>query len=81
MHQICEMDLVKLLKNNRVNFHSYRQRYLYYSIIEPETNIEYQFPVPVEDVGSATLLGNDVALLYMRWIRKAINDKTFVKLV
>jgi hypothetical protein len=40
----------------------------------------YQFPVPVEDIGNATLLSEDKAITYMRWIRKAMNDGTLIKL-
>jgi hypothetical protein len=31
------------------------------------------------DIGDATLLANDKALVFMRYIRKAIEDGTFVK--
>ena len=39
----------------------------------------YQFPVPIEDIGNATMLSEDKAITYMRWIRKAMEDKTLIK--
>ena len=40
----------------------------------------YQFTVPVDDIGNATLLAQDKAITYMRWIRKAISDNTLIKI-
>lgn len=40
----------------------------------------YTFPVPLDDIGTATLLSEDKAITFMRWIRKAIEDKTLVKI-
>lgn len=44
----------------------------------PECEV-YQFTVPLEDIGTATLLAQDKAITYMRWIRKAINDNMLVR--
>jgi hypothetical protein len=30
----------------------------------------FEFPVPVADIGNATFLARDKALLFMRWMRK-----------
>ena len=38
----------------------------------------FQFPVPISDTGEATFLNSDKALYFMRYIRKAIQDETFV---
>lgn len=38
-----------------------------------------QFTVPLDDIGNATLLAEDKAITYMRWIRKAIEDNTLIK--
>lgn len=40
----------------------------------------YTFPVPIEDIGTATIRSRDKALTFMRWIRKAIDDKTLIKI-
>jgi hypothetical protein len=80
-------DLVK--PGNMVNFDSYRQGYFYYNIghcteeqlMNSDSAVTiYQFPVPIEDIGTATLLREDKAITFMRWIRKAMQDGTFIKL-
>ena len=78
--------LKQIVKNSRVYFDSYRQGHFYYNVLvtnadEDEITTEiYQFPVPLEDIGTATLLAVDKAITFMRWIRRAIEDKTFVKI-
>lgn len=76
-------DLVK--DGNKVVFDFYRAGFFYYNVgysfkkdvfIKYET---YQFPVPTEDIGNATLLATDKAITYMRWIRKAIENNTLIK--
>lgn len=39
----------------------------------------YKFPVSLEDLGTATLLAEHKAITLMRYIRKALDGKTFVK--
>ncbi len=63
-------DLKTLVKNNRVAFDFYRAGIMYYNVIS-EGN-KYRFPVPISDIGDATLLSDDKAILFMRYIRKAI---------
>ena len=41
---------------------------------------EYQFDVPLNDIGTGTLKVNDNAMYFARWIRKAIDDKMLVTL-
>lgn len=48
-----------------VTFVHYREGELWY-----RTACGFDFPVPVSDVGSATMLASDKALLFMRYIRK-----------
>jgi len=43
----------------------YRDKSLFY-----ETDNGFQFPVPIEDAGSATLNQSEKAILLMRYIRK-----------
>ena len=80
-------DLVKT--GNVVTFDSYRQGHFYYNVahctqeqlMNSDTAVTiYQFPVPIEDIGTATLLHTDKAITFMRWIRKAMTDGTFIKL-
>lgn len=39
------------------------------------------FPVPLDDVGGATLNCEEKAITFMRWIRKALEARQFVKTV
>lgn len=79
------MNIKELIKNNFVKFDSYRQGNFYYKIIKSEQtalqeeSIAYLFTVPIDDIGAATLLSEDKAITFMRWIRKAINDNTLVR--
>lgn len=89
------LDLKTLLKDNFVYFHSYRKGYLYYTITEPcnmdfiplplkvpmvsSSPKTYLFPVPLDDIGDATFNATEKALLFMRYIRKAQEEGSFVK--
>ena len=72
-----ELSLKEIIKDNVVNFSYYRAGYLYYNITT--NSIKYSFPVPIEDIGDATFNNEDKAMLFMRYIRKALNDNTFIK--
>ena len=71
-------NITELVKNNFVHFDFYRQGHFHYKLITNER--EFTFPVPLEDISGATLNATDKALVFMRWIRRAIEDKTFIKL-
>jgi hypothetical protein len=71
------MDIKTIVKDNTVHFAKYRKGLAYYAVKVPPEGVEYLFPVPLEDVGDATLLATEKALLFMRYIRKAINEGTF----
>lgn len=77
-----DINLTQLLKGNFVNFAHYRKGVAYYTITNPaEDNKMYVFPVDLADIGDATLLAKDRAMLFMRYIRQAIADNTFVAFV
>jgi hypothetical protein len=58
--------LKEMVKDGRrVTFEYYRAGELWY-----KTETDFLFPVPVDDVGDATFLKEDKALLFMRYIRK-----------
>lgn len=59
-------DMVK--DNKVVRFTHFKENELWY-----ETECGFQFPVPVEDTGSATFLAEDKAMLFMRYIRKHLS--------
>jgi hypothetical protein len=63
----CIMNITELVKNKRARFIHYRDGNFIY-----ETEDGFQFPVPLTDVGTATLLAEDKALLFMRWIRRHV---------
>jgi hypothetical protein len=60
------MNLKEMVKDQkRVRFSFYREGELWYN-----TEDGFEFPVPISDVGNATFLAEDKAILFMRYIRK-----------
>jgi hypothetical protein len=51
-------------KGQQVHFQYYRDNELWYV-----TDSGFTFPVPAKDVGTATFLRDDKAILFMRYIR------------
>lgn len=49
----------------KVRFVKYFDSQLWY-----QTESGFEFPVPITDIGTATFLPEDKAMLFMRWIRK-----------
>lgn len=85
------MNLIDLIKNNYCHFDSYRAGFLYYKIHYdrgfgggvqgPSEVVEtYQFTIPIDDVGNATLNFKEKAITLMRWIRKAHESNQLIKL-
>jgi hypothetical protein len=74
------MHIKQIVKDNEVRFMRYRQGVAYYSVYVQAEHAAYVFPVPLADIGDATLLDRDKAILFMRYIRKALEDGTFTKL-
>ena len=58
----------EMVKNKKVKFQYYRDSNLWYV-----TECGFEFPVPIEDIGNATFMAEDKALLFMRYIRKHLN--------
>jgi len=72
------LELKNIIKKDLfVNFSFYRAGNLYYTI-EHEGSY-YSFPVPLDDIGDATMLAKDKSIIMMRYIRKALESGTFVK--
>lgn len=67
-------------KNNFVHFDSFRAGIFYYNVYKVNSTIGYRFQVPIEDVSGVTLKSEDKSIFFMRWIRKSIEDKTFIKI-
>ena len=73
---MVDLKIKDVVKDNHVYFVRYRQGYFYYRVdVGMDT---YVFPVPQSDIGDATLDSSDKAIIFMRYIRKAIGDGTFV---
>jgi hypothetical protein len=63
---VMTIDLKEAVKPGRtVRFTHFKNGELWY-----ETETGFAFPVPATDVGDATFLATDKAMLFMRWIRK-----------
>jgi len=62
-------DMVK--DNKQVTFVHFKEGELWY-----RTEDGFDFPLPVSDVGTATMLATDKALLFMRYIRKHVDMLT-----
>jgi len=73
------MNIKDMVKNNAVRFVRYRKRIAYYIVRVPTENVHHAFPVPLGDIDDATLEAEDKAILFMRYIRQAIEDGTFVR--
>jgi hypothetical protein len=73
------VDIKEIVKDNTVRFVRYRQGFVYYAVKVPSEGAEFVFPVPLSDIGDATLLATDKAMVFMRYIRKALDEKTFVR--
>ncbi len=53
-----------------VSFEYYRASELWYRT----SNTGLLFPVPISDIGEATFLAKDKAILFMRYIRKFLKE-------
>jgi hypothetical protein len=53
----------------QVHFLFYRQKELWY-----KTDDGFEFPVPIDDIGDGVFLATDKAMLFMRYIRKHLQD-------
>ena len=69
-----------ITKDNIAHFDSFRAGIFYYNIYKSNPYEGYQFQVPIEDISGATLKSEEKSITMMRWIRKSMTDKTFIKL-
>jgi hypothetical protein len=61
------MSDIKAHIKGQVKFQWYRDGSLFYL-----TESGFLFPVPISDIGNATFLDEDRAILFMRWIRQEL---------
>lgn len=64
-------NIKNLVKDQTAHFVFYRDKCLFY-----ETDSGFQFPVPIDDAGSATFNANEKAILLMRYMRKHLAKVT-----
>jgi hypothetical protein len=73
-------------KDRYCYFRYYRKGFFYYSVIKVVQDTErvfistYQFPIPLDDLGDATLQQKEKSTFLMRYIRKALEEGTLVKM-
>lgn len=73
------MNIVEIVRDNTVRFVRYRQGVAWYGVNVPSEGY-FMFPVPLEDIGDATLELEDKAILFMRYIKRAMGEGSFVPL-
>lgn len=73
------MNIKEIIKDNIVKFDFLRANIAYYKV--NVNGIFFRFPVRLDDIGDATLLSEDKAIIFMRYIRKSINENEFHKIV
>jgi hypothetical protein len=67
-------------------FDFYRQGHFYYHIAIPNRDDEmgtperWQFNIPADDIGTATLSRTEKAITLMRWIRKALDSGELINI-
>jgi len=71
------VNIKDIVKGNVARFAFYRAGNAFYEVEVDGTR--YKFPVSLEDLGTATLFAEHKAITLMRYIRRALEDKTFVK--
>ena len=72
-----DLKIVDIVRDqNPTYFSFYRNGNMFYTVSVNGTI--YQYPVSLEDIGGASLFGEMKAITLMRYIRKAIDDKTFI---
>ena len=66
-----------------VAFNHYRAGFFYYYVYNinkvPDGEV-YMFNIPIEDTDGAEFLRDDKAIIFMRWIRKAIDNNELIKI-
>ncbi|HKF21923.1 MAG TPA: hypothetical protein VKE93_10155 [Candidatus Angelobacter sp.] len=72
-----ELSIKEIVKNNLTHFSFLRGENAYYTVVVHGTKFVY--PVSLKDLDGASIFAEMKAITLMRYIRKALEDKTFVK--
>jgi hypothetical protein len=69
-----------ITKDNECYFDHLRQGYAYYTVGHSDGRRynEYIFPIPLDDIGTATLNRQEKSITLMRWIRKGLENGELV---
>ncbi len=62
-------NLIDIIKDKNAHFKQYRNDTLYY-----ETDDGFVFEVPVKDLGGACVNATEKASVFMKWIKKALDQ-------
>jgi hypothetical protein len=65
------LKIVDIIENKEVTFYFYRDEQFWY-----QTDDGFLFPIPLKDIinDKVTLLHKDNAILFMRWIKKYLDE-------
>jgi len=77
MSLAMEFKIKDIVKNNSTHFSFLRGENAYYTVVVHGT--KYVYPVNLHDLNGASIFAAMKAITMMRYIRKALEDKTFVK--
>jgi hypothetical protein len=69
------VSIKEIVKDNVVDFVSVAKGTALYKV--NVQGVDYIFPVDLNDIGEGTLLAQDKAIFFMRYIRKAIESNDF----
>jgi hypothetical protein len=75
--RLVELNIKDIVKNNLTHFSFLRGENAYYTVVVNRT--KYVYPVNLKDLCGASIFAEMKAITMMRYIRKALEDKTFVK--
>ncbi len=70
------MSIKDMVKDKRAFFVCYRNKELWY-----RTEDGFEFPVPIDDTGEGQFLAEDKAIIFMRYIRKHLENIEAGKLI
>ena len=81
--ELTSKDITPIVKANKVKISYVTKDTAFYTFnyIRDEVIGEFLFPVPLADIGDGKLLHEDKAIIFMRWIRLAIENQEIKLLI
>ncbi len=73
------MNLKEMVKQPHVRFNRYSDGNLIYIVYDPTEMEFYEYDIPIEETKGGVFERNTKAIYHMRWIKKAIDNKTIRK--